>query len=118
MVFTDIGRSGLALLIAGSAERPTYMAFGIGSTVIGSTTTDLHSESGTRKVFSATDTATAKQIGFTASWGSTEMSGCSLTEVGVYTISSGGKLWSRSGFPAVSFDGLTELQVQVKYKLD
>ena len=117
MGLTDIGKSGLAILIAGSAERPTYMSFGIGSGATGSTNTVLITESGTRKIFSSTDITTQKQINFTASWGSNEMSGCAVTETGVFTISSGGKLWSRDGFSAVNLDGNTELQVQVKYKI-
>ena len=117
MVFTEVGKSGVALAIGSFAtNRPQYLALGSGSGAVLNTDVVLVSESGTRIAPTSVDMTTQKEITYTIDYNSLEMSGLNLTEFGMFTYLTGGSLWNREGFTAVSFDGTNELQVQLTYQ--
>ncbi|MHA1868741.1 MAG: hypothetical protein ACTSXD_11915 [Candidatus Heimdallarchaeaceae archaeon] len=119
MVFTNIGKSGVAICVGSYASnRPQYLAIGSGSGAVAVTNVTLVAESGTRKAPTSVDLSTPKEITYTVDYNSLEMSGTVLTEFGMFTESAAntGSCWNREGFPAVTFDGTNELQVQLTYQ--
>lgn len=120
MVFTDIGKSGVALAIGSFASnRPQFLALGSGSGATLVTDVKLVSESGTRIGPTTIDNSTQKEVSYTIDYDSLKMSGLGLTEFGMFTESAAnaGSLWNREGFSIVTFDGTNELQVQLTYKV-
>ncbi len=120
MVFTDIGKSGTALLIGSlSNNRPQFMAIGSGSGAIAVTDVTLVAESGPRKGPTSVDMTTIKKATFTVDYNSVDMSGLKLTEFGMFQSSAAdvGSCWNREGFSSVTFDGTNELQVQLTYEV-
>ena len=119
MGITNVGKSGMALLLSQSGVRPGTIAIGDGSGEVAVTNTTLVNMT-SRKVFSSTDVSTPNEVTYIADWNSLEMSGTTLKEFGVFISGTGtavGKAWSREGFAAVEFDGTNELQIQVSYKI-
>jgi len=117
MVFTEVGKSGVALSVGSFAtNRPQYLGLGSGSGAVANTNVVLISESGTRNTPTSVSMTTQKEITYTIDYNSLVMSGLSLTEFGMFTYLTGGSLWNREGFTAVSFDGTNELQVQLTYQ--
>ncbi len=117
MGMLDTGKSGLALLLSLSGVRPQYMAIGSGSGAFNSSQTGLVYDLNNRMAFTNTDISVVKDVTFTGDWGATTMSGLPLREFAVTTGSSGGTIWSRDAFPAVTFDGSNELQIQVTFRV-
>lgn len=113
MVFTQVGRSGTALLWGPSGTRVDGITLGTGSSAKTVDTSGLVTDAGLFKTFSSTDISALRSTSFVGDWSSVEMSGTSLKEFGV--LVSGGNTWSAEGFPAVTFDGTNELQIQVKW---
>ena len=117
MVFTNIGKSGVALSIGSFATfRPQYLALGNGSGAVAITNVNLVAESGTRQQYTSIDNSVSRYIEYIFDWNSLVMSGLNLTEFGFFTESatSTGSLWLREGFKDVEFDGTNELQIQLK----
>ena len=118
MVFTDVGRSGVALAIGSfSTNRPQFLGLGSGSGAVLVGNALLIAESGTRVTPTTTDTTTVREVSYIIDYNSFVMSGLGLTEFGMFTLATGGSLWNREGFSAVTFDGTNELQVQLIYKV-
>ena len=115
---TNVGKSGLALLLGPSGSRPLAIAIGDGSGIVNEFNTDLINETD-RASFSSTDITTSRETTFISDFNSLEMSGTTLKEFGVYSsVASGvGLCWSREGFTGVEFDGTNEVQIQVIYKI-
>ena len=117
MVVTDFGKESTAALIGGSlVGSMAYMAIGSGSGTFSAATTGLVHEMD-RNALTSTDFSTVKQIEIIGDWGASEISGISIRQFGTFAISSGGKCWGGDGFPAVSFDGTNELQIQMVVKV-
>ena len=119
MGITNVGKSGMSLLLSQSGTRPGTIAIGTGSGVVDASNVALINMT-SRKVFTSTDVATPTETTFVADWNSLEMSGTQLTEFGVFISGTGttvGRPWSREGFAAIEFDGTNELQIQVVYKI-
>jgi hypothetical protein len=116
MVVTLEGLSGIALRIGSNVPVPSHMAIGSGSGTATTANTGLIVELD-RNSLSSTDFTTIRKAIFTVDFSSIEMSGLTVTEFGIFTISSGGKLWSRESFPSVAFTGVEELQVEVTYEV-
>jgi len=119
MGITNVGKSGMALLLSQSGTRPGTIAIGTGSGEVAVTNTTLVNMT-SRKVFSSTDITTPTEITYVGDWNSLEMSGTNLTEFGVFISGTGtavGKSWSREGFAGIEFDGTNELQIQCVYKI-
>lgn len=114
MVFLDIGRSGLSLAWAGSMTLPDVISAGSGSGAISVNTTGLrnvfHSQG-----FTTRDIGTAKQVTFTSDFGATMLSGNTVQQIGLEV--SGADTLSADGIPSITFDGSSELQVQITIEL-
>lgn len=118
MVFTDYGRSGTALLFAGSVNLPRYLGIGTGSGTAVASLGSLVTEVGaSRTDFTSRDIGTMRQCSFVFDVNSISMSGVLLTEFGI-----GGSqaittndLWVREAFPSITFDGSNELEVTVTF---
>lgn len=121
MVATNIGKSGLALLMAGSGNVPRYCAIGSGSGAVAVTNGSLVAErlSSPRTFYTSRDQSVAKKITWIWDFTSTTMSGTILREFGVApgSVISVQDLWAREGFTAVTFDGTNELQVEVTFEV-
>jgi len=114
MPFLTTGKSGTALLWTGSYAIPNGIEIGSGSGAKTASTTALVAPLLFR-TFTSTDVSTPRMVTFTADFTSTQMSGINLREFAVKA--SGGALWSAEGFPAVTFDGSNELQIQVTWEV-
>ena len=114
MVFLDDGRSGLALAFNNTMDIPNFCAIGSGSGTVTVSTSGLVHQVGSN-TFSSTDVTTVKQFTMTADFGATAMSGIDLREFGIGAGS--GTFFSAENFPAVTFDGSNELQVQVTFEV-
>jgi len=119
MVFTNVGKSGLALAIGSySTNRPQYMAIGSGSGAVAITNIALIHETN-RTEPTITDVSTIYEVAYTADWNSVVMSGTTLKEFGMFTesVASTGSCWNREAFAGVEFDGSNELQIQLKFEI-
>lgn len=119
MVATDYGKSGLALLMVGSANLPQWCEIGSGSGAaiagLGSNVAPV----GSRAFWIERDLTTNKQIGITFDFNSVQMSGVFLREFGVGGSQAVGSndLWVREAFPFVQFDGTNELEVEITFQI-
>ncbi len=125
MVFTDAGRSGLALLMVSGTSKPDdvprFLALGSGSGAVLVTNTNLIGETGGRIDFTGNpDLTVVGDVTWTWNLSSVAASGTwGLREFGTYTsgATAAGSLWLREGFNVVTFDGTTELQVQITKRI-
>ena len=116
MVFTDIGRSGLAWLMAGSLAIPRFVAIGSGSGTVAVSNVRLIHETGTRIDFTSRDGAIEQEMTWTWDYASNAVSGTArLSEFAVFDVETAvtGSCWLREGFGSLTFDGTNELQIQV-----
>lgn len=119
MVVTDFGKSGNALLWAGSGLIPRFSAIGSGSGAelasLGSLVAEVQA---TRRDFTSRDITVSKQVSWTFDYGSTTMSGVNLSEFGIAGSQAKGTndLWLREAFDSVEFDGTNELQLEIVLK--
>ena len=119
MVFTNYGRSGAALLFCGSVNVPQYLAIGSGSGAVLATNGSLVAEVLSARVSKTSgDISVARELTMIFDINSVNMSGLSLREFGVGGVTTVGTqdLWIREGFPAITFDGTNELEVQVTFQ--
>lgn len=115
-MMTNSGKSGLALLLTVSGVRPNAISIGTGSAAVAVTRTGLITE--TKAVaFTSTDISVAQNVLYTADQNAIQMSGISLKEFGVKVSGSANAVWNIEGFPAVTFDGTSELQIQVNFNI-
>ena len=108
-----------ALLVAGSSTSyPTYFLIGSGSGTSLVTQTTLIAPVD-RQAVTSTDASVNNKVKWTGDWNSVEMSGIALTEFGM--IPSGatttGSIWSRTGLPAITFDGTNELRIEETWEI-
>ena len=114
MPFLNSGRSGTALLLTGSYPIPNGIEIGTGSSTKTPSTTALTTPY-LFTAFTSTDRSTPQFVTFTSDFNSVQLSGASIKELAVRT--SGGTVWSADGFPAITFDGNTEMQVVVTWEV-
>ena len=116
MPITEVGQSGVCILLAGGASYPGYMAIGSGSGIT-TNATGLYAEI-SRKIFTDTDTSTLRKITWVGDWNSFEMSGLELTEFGILTGSPGSEMWhyENLGNP-ITFDGTNELRIEIIWEV-
>ena len=111
---TNVGKSGIGLLLGPSGTIPDFIAVGSGSGAVAITNTDLIAETN-GAAFTSTDISTEKQITWIADFSSVTMSGTALKEFGVKV--SGLNTWNREGFANIDFDGTNELQIEVTFEI-
>lgn len=114
MVATNDGKSGLALLMSPSGNRPDSISIGSGSGVVSVSNTNLISER-FNSAFTTVDISVQKEVTFTSDFSASSISGLLLREFGVKK--SGGNVWNREGFSPITFDGSNELQIQVTFQV-
>jgi hypothetical protein len=119
MVVTDIGKSGLALLMAGSGTVPSFCGVGTGSASEVASLGSLITPFGARRTFTTRDISTIKEVEWNFDFDSISMSGCNLTEFGMGAVVGSGAndLWNRENFLSIQFDGTNELMISIVYKI-
>lgn len=117
MVFTKYGRQAVAWRL-GSSLPDLYIqhvGIGTGSSIVTADDTTLTNEVNRASITGSPDFSTLRQASFQADFNTTQMSGLSLTEFGLFHTGSNtgfaGSAWVREGFGSVVFDGTNELQV-------
>ena len=113
-MIVNYAKNQVALFVGGSnTNYPTYFILGSGSGTVLTSNTELI-KPWDRQLVTETSFPTAQKIKWQGDWASVEMSGLDLREFGV--IPSGtaltGSIWSRTGFPAITFDGTNELRIE------
>lgn len=86
MVFTESGKSGLALMLAGSGSKPQFLGIGSGSGTASSTDKYLK-QIYTKRVYDSGDIGTQKEISWTFNFDSIDMNGRTLREFGIFSDS-------------------------------
>lgn len=120
MVITNFAKSGLALLMAGSADKPRFLAIGSGSGAeliqLGSLIAEVF---GARRDFTTREIDIPNRVTWLYDFSSVTMSGLTLTEFGIGAGSTVGvqDLWNREGFTGIEFDGSNELQVEIQFEI-
>lgn len=112
MPLVSDGIETIAGAIGGSGAIPSHMAIGTGSTTVTDAQTALNTEVD-RNILTNINTATAKDVIQTGDFSSTEMSGNTLGEFGLFNAASAGSMFLREAVAADSFEGDRELQIQV-----
>jgi hypothetical protein len=111
MVFTTDGKTELAKWFnAESANSPTHFAVGTNSTAPNVTDSSLGAED-FRDAFDSQSRATTL-VSFEGVILTTEATGSTLTEVGIFNSSSGGVMFSRNTFAALDKTDSIELQIE------
>jgi len=117
MVITNVGLSGLTLLMAGSSTPPAYIAVGIGSKTELNTVSSL-SDIKVILPFSSRDISTYKNITWTSDFSSVLMSGLSFKEFSLNTGSPAQEAWHYVNLGnGVTFDGSNELRVELQWRI-
>ena len=115
MVVTTYGKEYTTIRMGSNIPALEYTAIGSGSGAVAISDTTLFNEVD-RQAFTggSIDFTVSKKITTQSNWNSIEMSGISLTEVGL--VASGaagvGSILTHNGFTAVEFDGTNELQIE------
>jgi hypothetical protein len=116
MSFTDIGKSGCAISL-GSYTGDWWCAVGTGSKAVDSTRSGLVTQFDRNAITGSPNYSTINKILFTGDFNSSEMSGATLTEFGIFDLTSGGQAWQVEGFSGCNFDGTQELQVETTWRV-
>lgn len=113
-MITDTGLNQIASAMGGDTI-PSYIAIGTGSSTVvsGNTTLDMETDRNNVTTF---DTATSKEVTYITDFSSSEISGTTLTEFGLFTLSSGGQIVDRQVIGSVQFAGDRELQIQMSHR--
>ena len=117
MVATNIAKSGLALLIA--SNGPNIFVLGSGSGTGGIDSTWVYGDLDEQAIPAVTS-GTLYKIGYQGDWNSVTMSGLRLSNFGLSIGSTtSGDLWGIEAFDgnAITFDGSSELQLQVNWEV-
>lgn len=117
MVFSEVGRSGVAMLLGGYGSAPGWVGIGSGSGAVSINNTGLIAHTDRNAITGSADTSVLKEVAYTADFNSIETSGLVLKEFGLFNVSSGGTLWVREGFAGITFDGSNELNIQIRLQI-
>lgn len=118
MTVMNYTKNQTALILGGSVtDIPTYFILGSGSGTTSPTDPSLVSPTDTQSFTQTTFPATQK-IKWQGDWNSIEMSGTSLKEFGIKVGSQlTGSVLSRTGIPALTFDGTNELRIEETWEV-
>lgn len=117
MVITNNGLDAIAALIGNSGTTPGFIAIGSGDTAASTTDTTLEFETD-RNTVTSTDLTIPQNVTWIADYSSTEISGLTLTEFGLFNAGAGGTLFNREVVGSIVFEGDRELQVQTTFRID
>jgi len=110
-MLVEDGIETIAGAMGGSGTLPSHVAIGTGSTTVVSGQTALNTETD-RNILTSLDTSVAKDVTYTADFSSSETSGTSLAEFGLFNAASAGSMFLREAIGTDSFEGDRELQIQ------
>ena len=111
MTLTTDCLKSLAGLMGGSGAIPSHIAIGTGDTAPVSGNTVLETETD-RNAITSIDLTVAKDVTYIADYSSTELSGTTMAEWGLFNASSAGSMFMREVIDSLEFDGDLELQIQ------
>ena len=99
--------------VIGSAvvNRPSHHAIGTGSTTVVAGDTALNAETDRNDISSA-DLSVVKNVTYITDFSSTEVSGTSVAEFGLFNAASAGSMIHREAIETIEFEGDRELQLQ------
>jgi hypothetical protein len=118
MTILNEAKDRVALFLGGSiAEYPQMMMIGTGSALTTSGMSALVTALDRQALTSTTNTT--RKVQWVADWNVLEVSGNQITEFGMCLSGTGltGSMWSRTGFPAITFDGTNELRIQETWEV-
>lgn len=117
MVFTNIGKTEVAKWMNNeSATSPTHFAIGTGTTSANVTDSSLVTEVFRDSFDSQTRSDTL--VSFDGVVSTTEATGSTLTEIGVFNSSSAGTMFMRNTFAALDKTDSIELQVESRCTIE
>ena len=116
MAITDNGVAAIAAIIGNSGlSVPGYFAVGSGNTAESSSDTTLDHEYDRNSVTS-TDLDVANNVTWVGDFNSTEVSGLTMVEFGLFNSGTGGNLFHREVIGSIAFEGDRELQIQSTFR--
>jgi len=116
MGVTNMGKSGLAMILAGYGSGPTHVAIGSGVTAYAETQTGLVAEVDRNAITGSADTSTLRKVSYTANWSVIDVTGGEpISEIGVFNP--GSDMFSREKFNAVNKDDTLELEVEYIFEI-
>ena len=119
MPITNYGKNQMSARIGSNIASPQYVSVGTGSAQVSSASSGLITTF-TRAQFNSSGSinyANLPQISSITDFSSVTMSGCNMTEFGVFDLSSGGKAWQVERFASTNFDGTQELSCEIQWYL-
>jgi len=113
MVITNIGIQTIAGVVGSEVvQRPSFVAIGTGSSTVTVGDTTLLAETD-RNAINTVDISVANNATFITDFSSTEISGTSMQEFGMFNAASAGSIINREVIEVIEFEGDRELQAQV-----
>jgi len=117
MGITDVCRSGAARLFTFDGfKHPSHMAIGSGTAVFSGNQTALGKEIDRNSFTGSGDLSVLNKTTFITNWSSTDVTGASITELGVFNSGTGGGMFSRHTFDSFTKDTTVELEMEVTYE--
>ena len=110
----DWEKKQVALYLAGSHNNyPNFFMIGSGSGTVLSTQLTLINAVDRQSMTSIIG-STSYKVKYIGDWNSVELSGLTIKEFGVCLSGTGttGSMWSRTGFPGITFDGTAEMRIE------
>lgn len=107
-----------AIRLGSNISGPAWIAIGSGSGTATAADVTLVAET-SKSAFVDSDFSVAKRWTFNANFSATTLSGLAFREFGVFSVSgaSTGSAWQREGFSAITFDGTSEMTVEMDWDL-
>lgn len=109
-ITTDCIKS-VAAAMGGVSAQPTHIAIGTGSSSFLSGNTVLDAETD-RNALTSIDTSVIENVTYIADYSSTELSGTTVAEWGLFNAATGGSMFMKETIDSTVFDGDLELQIQ------
>lgn len=110
-MITNTGINSIVAVMAGKLNYPNYMAIGTGSSTVVSGNITLLTEYD-RNIMTEKNTSASYTINYIADFNSSEVSGATITEYGLYSAGTAGSMFNRQVIGSLLFDGDSELQIQ------
>ena len=118
MGITNYGYNFFVTRLGSNISAATHIGIGSGSGVFNAATSGLYNEV-SRQAFSTgyPDYSETYVIKWLADWNTVQLSGLSIREAALFQASTGSVAIQKSHFPAITFTGSEELQVEIDVKV-
>lgn len=120
MVVTNYARERTALRLGSQVDYlgSPYVAIGSGAATIGVATTGLAHYWDRNLITGSPDMTVAQYVTWTTDFTSTELSGLTMRQFGMFVESSGGKAWQVENMSQIqTYTGAEELQIEITWKV-